>query len=112
MHLESYNRVLCENLVEEINFAKACWNLIGLTVPQSQGPLQILEAFKDQLRVPFFFLLEISVIMSWSIWTVRTNLIYGGEEATVQKCKRVFKHVFRAKKKYLPSISLWLEQSL
>lgn len=55
MHLESYNRVLCENLVEEINFAKACWNLIGLTVPQSQGPLQILEAFKDQLRVPFFF---------------------------------------------------------
>lgn len=62
MHLESFDCVLCDSPAEEevdhlflhCDFAKDCWNLVGLTVPQDQGPFQILESFKDQLNVPFF----------------------------------------------------------
>jgi hypothetical protein len=59
---------------------------------ESQGPFQILEAFRAQFSVPFF--MEIIIIMCWSIWTVRNNLIFRGEEATTQKCKYVFRNVF------------------
>jgi len=54
MHLESFDCVLCDSSVEEevdhlflrCDFAKACWNLVGLTIPQGQGPFQILESFR------------------------------------------------------------------
>lgn len=58
--------------------------------------------------------MEIIIVMSWNIWTVRNGLIFRGEEATVQKCKAVFKKVFglivlRVKKRYIPLINLWLD---
>lgn len=73
MFLQSYDCVLCDSSVEETvdhfflhyDLARECWNLLGLTVPQSQGPFQILENFKAQLNIPFF--MEIIIIMSWSI---------------------------------------------
>jgi hypothetical protein len=121
MHLQSYNCALCEDVVEETvehlflhcDFARACWQLIVLTVPQSLGPFQILESFKAQLNVPFF--MEVIIIMCWSIWAVRNNLIFRGQEATSQGCKHVFRNVFGlvilcAKKKYFPRISSWLDQ--
>jgi hypothetical protein len=121
MFLQSYNCALCNDSAEETvdhlflhcGFAKNCWNLIGLTVPHSQGPFQTLEAFRTQLNVPFF--MEIIIIMCWSIWTVRNNLIFRGDEASTQQCKHIFRSIFdlvtlRAKKKYFPQISLWLEQ--
>jgi hypothetical protein len=79
-----------------------------MTVPQSQDPFQILEAVRAQLNVPF--LMEIIIIMYWSIWTVRNNRIFRGDEASTQQCKHIFKNVFglvilRAKKKYLPQIN-------
>jgi hypothetical protein len=45
----------------------------------------------------------------------RNNLIFRNEEASKDKCKAIFRNVFalvilRAKKNYLPNISLWLEQ--
>ena len=57
----------------------------------------------------------IIIIMCWSIWTVRNGLIFRGEEATVQKCRTVFRNVFGlvilcAKKRYLPHIEAWLDQ--
>jgi hypothetical protein len=47
MHLQSYNCVLCNESVEETavahlflkcDFAKACWNLVGLNIPHLQDP--------------------------------------------------------------------------
>jgi hypothetical protein len=121
MFLQSYNYALCENSVEETvdhlflhcGIAKDCWIWIGLVVPQSQGPFQVLADFRRQLNVPFF--MEIIVLMCWSIWSVRNNLIFRNQEASVQHCKHIFRNVFglvvlRAKKRYLPQISLWLEK--
>jgi hypothetical protein len=80
MHLQLYNCALYEDAVEETvehlfllcDFARACWQLIVLTVPQSFGPFQILESFNAQLNVPFFMV--VIIIMCWSIWAVRNNL--------------------------------------
>jgi len=97
------------------DMAKECWNWIGLVVPQWQGPFEILADFRRQLNVPFF--MKIIVLMCWSIWSVRNNLIFRNQEASMQHCKYIFGYVFglvvlRAKKRYLPLISLWLEQLL
>jgi hypothetical protein len=95
MHLESYACVLCDCSVEEVDhlflhcvFAKTCWNWIGIMVPQNKGPFQILESFRAQLNVSFF--MEIIIIMCWSIWTVRNNLVFRGEEVTIQKVQACF----------------------
>jgi hypothetical protein len=79
MHIQSYNCALYSNSFEETvehlflqcDFARECWNLVGVTVPQSQDPFQVLEVVRAQLNVPFF--MEIIFIMSWRIWTVRYN---------------------------------------
>jgi hypothetical protein len=68
--------------------------------------------FRRQLNVRFF--MEIIILLCWSIWMSRNNLIFRNEEASKDKCKAIFRNVFalvilRAKKNYLPNISLWLE---
>lgn len=97
MFLPSYNCVLCEEAIEETvdhlflhcELAKECWSLVGMVVPQSQNPFQIIEEFRLRLNVPFF--MEVIIIMCWSIWTVRNNLIFRGQEASSQQCKQIFR---------------------
>jgi hypothetical protein len=121
MFLQSYNCVLCNALLEETvehlflhcDFAKECWSIIGLAIPFGYEPFQIFDYFRRQLNVQFF--MEIIILLCWSIWMSRNNLIFRNEEASKDKCKAIFRNVFalvilRAKKNYLPNISLWLEQ--
>jgi hypothetical protein len=123
MFLQSYNCVLCNLSVEEsvehlflhCEFAKTCWNLLGLVVPSSLDPFQNMEHFKAQLKVSFF--MEIIILLCWSIWSVTNNYIFRAEEPSRDQCKFIFKNVFRlvilrAKKKYLPNIETWLERNL
>jgi hypothetical protein len=61
----------------------------------------------------FGFLMEIIILLCWGIWMSRNNCIFRNNEASVEGCKAIFRDVFglvilRAKKKYLPDISLWL----
>jgi len=46
---------------------------------------QVLEDFKAQLNVPFF--IEIIIVLSWSIWTIRNDFIFCGEAASRMRCK-------------------------
>jgi hypothetical protein len=73
MELESYT---CENCIwqkEETlyhlflrcNFAKACWNSIGMNPPRIAQPEEASANLKQQLNVPFF--MEIIILMTWSI---------------------------------------------
>lgn len=120
MHLPSYNCVLCslsskeivQHLFLECEMAKACWNLFAITIDLSLDPLQIFESFRMQLNVSFF--MEVIIIMCWSIWTIRNDVIFRGMPACVQRYLDIFRRTFgfllwRAKKKYFPAIELWLE---
>jgi hypothetical protein len=119
MQLASFNCVLCSLNAEETaehlecDMAKACWKLIGLTVNTSLDPFQIFESFKMQLTVSFFT--EIIIIMSWSIWAIRNDVIFRGIPVSSMRCLDEFKSTFgmllrRTKKKYFPAIESWIEQ--
>lgn len=83
MHLQSFDCVLCgdsceetvEHLFLQCRFSRSCWNYIGVHVPTALDPLQVLERSRSQLKVSFF--VDIIILMCWSIWSVRNNIIFG-----------------------------------
>jgi hypothetical protein len=64
-----------EHLFLPCSFAEACWTSLNLFVPQDD-PFSVILSFKNQLVVPFF--MEITILMSWSIWMARNDLIFRG----------------------------------
>ena len=119
MDLQDYNCILCNGLIEEslchlfihCPFANACWNWLQIQTDQHLNFFQNLEGFKRQLQVPYFT--EIITIMCWTIWKARNALIFNQVQPSVQNSKKELKDEFallllRAKKKYFPSIDLWL----
>ena len=119
MLLPSINYVLCSENSEETrehlflycSFAKYCWSKIVILIDDSVGPIQNFENFRAQLNVPFF--MEMIVIMSWSIWTIRNDAVFRGVEENSQRCLDIFKKVFGLLlwrvKKYFPLIESWIE---
>jgi hypothetical protein len=100
MYPPSYSCVLCSEDIEETlvrlfhhcHFAKACWQMIQVHVPNNLHPYQTLESFKGQLNVPFF--MEIIVLMSWSIWIARNDLIFRNYAPLVESARCLFKREF------------------
>ena len=66
MHLPNYNCVFCSlNVEEDIfhlvfdgPFASSYWFSLNLMVSNNSDPLDIMESFKDQLRLPFLWRLS------------------------------------------------------
>jgi hypothetical protein len=77
--LDSYSCDLCilqkletvGHLILPCNFAKACWRVIGATVVTTRSVPHIFNLIERKLGVSFF--MEIIILMSWSIWTVRND---------------------------------------
>jgi hypothetical protein len=75
-----------------------------------------MEAFadlKEKLNVPF--LMEIIILVAWSIWIVRNNKFFKNSNPTIASWEAVFyyelimvKH--RMKKKYATQFSNWLHE--
>ena len=73
MEIESVACELCILQVEQIathlflhcNFARRCWNFIGVNFDLSASPLQSLEQIRSQL--PQAFAMEIIIILSWTV---------------------------------------------
>jgi len=73
MELDSYNYELYNLAVEETTehpflfcpFARQCWGILGLDIPDDTRFLVIVSLFKDQLRYEFFMVAVI--LMSWAI---------------------------------------------
>ena len=121
MELQDYNCAICQDLVEEslshlfigCPFATSCWNWLQLEVDHQLDFMQNLELFRRQLQVPFFP--EIIIIMCRTIWKARNGLIFNQVQPLIQESKKEFKQEFallllRAKRKYFPSIELWLNR--
>jgi hypothetical protein len=117
--LDSYTCDLCilqktENVAHlflRCNFAKACWNAIGVSVVTTRPLLQILRKIKEKLAVPFY--MEIIILMSWSIWTTRNDWTFNGKDPSVEDSLRKFKKEFlllrhRAKQSFLPAMNDWI----
>ena len=97
MFLPSYNCVLCTNNTEEnlehiflrCPFAKACLGLIGLQVPIQTDIFLAIESFKSQMDTPLF--MNIIILLCWSIWISRNDLIFQGLQPSASNCSCTFK---------------------
>ena len=83
-----------------------------LSIHQPSYPFGTLTSFKNQLQLPFF--MEIIVTMSWAIWTVRNDTIFRQVQPSITYCKTIFKREFaqvilRAKSSLAPLLTQWLE---
>lgn len=120
MFLESYVGEMCIGQKEETlrhlflrcNFVKRCWQLIGITYPNTIQPIAAFKLFRRKLNVNFS--MEIIILMTWAIWTTRNDWIFNQQDPSVDRCKAKFIHEFsmflhRAKAKYFPAIKEWLE---
>lgn len=119
MNLESYNCVLCNNSVEETlehlflhcNFARQCWSSLGIVVPQNSSFPGIVSVIKVRMQSQFFMVAVI--LMSWSIWKSRNDLIFKGIRPQLQNCRANFVKelklvLYRIKPSLLSSFELWL----
>ncbi|TVU31700.1 hypothetical protein EJB05_23398, partial [Eragrostis curvula] len=120
MFLDSYTCDLCilqreetlRHLFLKCNFARACWDSIGLHIPGSAATTETVKRLKRQLNVNFY--MEVIILMSWSIWQTRNNWIFNNIDPTIEGCRQMFKKemllvVHRAKQKYFPALTSWIE---
>jgi hypothetical protein len=92
MQLDSYTCALCNSLVEEtlkhlfLNcpFAAHCWNLIQVDIPLQSSFPDIVDQIKDQHNSPFF--MEAIILLAWTIWTARNDLIFKGIQISIPNC--------------------------
>lgn len=93
MKLESYNCELCSLAVEESSdhlfpdcpFARQCWGIIGLDIPDNSSFPSVVSILKDQLNSEFFMVAVILLI--WTISTARNKLIFEGLQWSSQDCR-------------------------
>lgn len=96
MHLESYNCVLCLQNTEETcqhlflrcPFANQCWQLIHIDIPLNVDFLEIADYFKDRLHTQF--LMAAVVLMCWTIWATRNDLIFKGIQPSLNNGRALF----------------------
>jgi hypothetical protein len=120
MELDSYTCDQCilqrpetgAHLFLRCNFAKSCWNSLGVTYVSTRTVLQIFVRIREKLAFPFF--MEIIILMAWSIWLTRNDWIFHNKDPLVEDCRRTFKKEFsllllRAKPTLLPTMMDWLD---
>lgn len=95
MFLESYNCVLCQEGVEEsrnhlfliCTIARECWSLLGLNLPLQCSFPEVILRMKTHLQSDFF---NAVILMCWTIWGARNNIIFNGRHQSINVCRRVF----------------------
>ncbi|RCV29028.1 hypothetical protein SETIT_5G450400v2 [Setaria italica] len=100
MNLDSYTCELCilqrsetaAHLFFRCNFAKACWNSIGISFTPTRSILRIVKQIKQRFAKPFF--MEIVILLMWSIWATRNDWMFNAADPLVQKCKAIFVSAF------------------
>lgn len=81
MHLEDYSCVFCTNSEDETTrqlncpFAQQCWGSLNLLTTLSWSCFDTFERLRQQIVAAFF--MEIMILLSWSIWITRNNLIFN-----------------------------------
>jgi hypothetical protein len=96
MDLESFNCEFCLTPVEETvdhlfwhcPFAQQCWGLLNINTVQNDGTFRNIQAIKDQICSQFFMVAVI--LMSWTIWKARNELIFNSNQLSLQDCKALF----------------------
>ena len=120
MHLETYNCELCQLATEETlhhlflecPFARSCWGILNLDIqPQSSFP-EVILYFRDQLNSEFF--LNAVILMCWTIWGPRNDVIFRGIGPNIHSSKLSFNRelaltAIRAKESISQTYNQWIQ---
>ena len=90
-------RELCNTCMEEnlehlfihYHFAASCWNLIQLQVPHQATIFEEIDNFKAPLQTPIS--MSIIVVLGWTMWTSRDNVIFQNQRVSMFNCRTIFK---------------------
>jgi hypothetical protein len=120
LHLDSYNFVLCLQSTEETcqhlfllcPFAKKCWELIHIDIPLNETFPGLADYLQDRLHSQFF--MTVVVLICWTIWTVRNDLIFRGIQPTMVHATRIFSSevlllLHRVKPSLAPQFEQWIQ---
>jgi hypothetical protein len=104
LNIKSHYHIYCWSVCQ---FARQCWAIVNVEVDLDVDPFQILQSFKAQLGVPFF--MEVIILLSWTIWKSRNDLIFRQIQPSLTLAKENFREEFRllllrAKHAYSPFI--------
>jgi hypothetical protein len=69
-------------------FAKDCWNLIGVTIQTDDDVFVTINQIRDQSH-PIFFMTLIT-LMCWAIWIARNDVIFKGKPTNPTAVKAHF----------------------
>jgi hypothetical protein len=126
--LPDYTCVMCggadletrDHLFFTCPFAVHCWQYLcpGWVLPLSNGHLvlqEVVQSLKLQIKQPFF--MEIIMLISWSIWTIRNESIFKGVAPNLYRCKFKFKEelallIHKAKRKSYSGLKAWVTNFL
>ena len=115
MFLESYNCVLYQGVEESWNhlflictFARECWSLLGLNLPLQCSFPEVILRMKTHLQRDFF---NAVILMCWTIWMARNDLIFNGNQISFQYCRGFFfKEILLVSLRAKASLSVLFDQ--
>jgi hypothetical protein len=84
MHVEE----TVDHLFWHCPFAQQCWGLLNLATIQEDGVFENVLAIKEQMQNQFFMIAVI--LMSWTIWKARNEIIFNNNQLGIQECKGYF----------------------
>nr|TKW31626.1 hypothetical protein SEVIR_2G117900v2 [Setaria viridis] len=96
MHLDSnicemcihQKREMVTHLFLRCNFAKACWNSVGISFVSTRSSVHIFNQIRRHLNTSFF--MEIIILMSWSIWTTRNDWTFNNVDPLISGTRSKF----------------------
>lgn len=119
MFLPTYDCALCTNNTEETlehlflhcPFVVTCWGVLGLQEPHQADIFVAVDSFKSQLHIPLF--MNLVILLCWSIWLSRNDLIFQGLQASIANCRSVFEKelvllIHRVKNKHKTLLEEWI----
>lgn len=69
-------------------FARMCWDIISIDIPLNSNFPEICSTMRAQLDSQFF--MEAIVLMCWTIWSARNDLIFKGISLILANCRNIF----------------------
>jgi hypothetical protein len=104
-----------EHLFLSCPFAAECWSKISVSITAQNNIFNAIQNIKDQSHPQFFMVM--AILMSWSIWTARNNLIFRGIQQNPDSVKANFDKelkitALRAKTRFAAAFDSWIEYLL
>jgi hypothetical protein len=97
----------------QCEFAKQCWEILGVDIPSDEEFPNVMAFLKDAIHSQFF--METAILLCWAIWVTRSAFIFSDIQPEIADSRAVFvkelkllKH--RVNSRYNQSFDQWLQQ--